>query len=167
VAQAFFTSAEKLQNMEEPLQMAARIATAEVEENFNAQGRPTGWQPLAEATLARKAFFAMSESQRAGYMEGMGGIFSSAFETLFAGMASDMQILVDSGDLKNGATGGGNWTYRRLSGNEDSIEMNDPTGYGAYHITGTNKMPIRDWSYISSEAVDQMAAFMGEWVISQ
>jgi len=185
VAQAFFAAAEKIQRMEEPLQAAAKLADSEVAENFASQGRPTGWEPLSEATLARRVYFSLSPSQReklismkqgqkteGTLVQDAGGnmtfvaVALTKYAQVFAGLASGIQILVDSGDLKQLATGGSNWTYRHLSGTEQAMEMGDPTGYGAYHITGTNKMPARDWSYISSEAVDEMASYMADWATS-
>jgi phage gpG-like protein len=183
VAQAYFATAQKLRNMEEPLQYAARIAADEVKQNFDAQGRPTGWAPLSEATLARRIWGSLSDTQKVNFIkmkeesQGQGSLTfdeggnphfipSNSFAQVLGGLASGIQILVDTGDLEQGATSGSNFNYRTLSGNEQAAEMEDPTGYGTFHITGTSKnLPIRDWSYISSEGVDQMSAYMADWVV--
>lgn len=186
VAQAYFTTAEKLNHLEEPLRLAAGIAVNEIEENFAAQGRPDSWEPLSQTTIERRVWQSLSDSQQASLRElqrnaafegelvtDSSGIASfvpagqSKYDMVLLGLASDMQILVNSGALKAGVTSEGNWVYRTLSFNSQAIEMTDPTGYGAYHITGNDNLPVRDWSYISEGGMDEMASVMADWLVEQ
>jgi hypothetical protein len=183
VAQAYFAAAEKLRDMSDPLEAAAAIGTDEVKMNFNEQGRPTHWEPLSQETINRRVFASLSGSQKEALFEmkadskfegtltpGPGGSMqfipsaTTNFAQVFGGLASSMLILIDTGTLMDGVTAGTNWNYRRLSGNSQGMEMTDPTGYGSYHITGTTHIPVRDWSYISDEAVDNMSTIFAEWL---
>src|SRR5215831_12962730 len=54
VAQTYFVTAEKASHLEEPLVQATQIVSQEIAANFDAQGRPEGWQELNEATVERR-----------------------------------------------------------------------------------------------------------------
>ena len=76
---------------------------------------------------------------------------------------SDHPILDRTGTLRSEA--GQEWAFRRHDSHTVSAEMIDPTGYGAFHITGTNApMPIRDWSYVSEDGVDAIQAVFMDWL---
>jgi phage gpG-like protein len=54
VAQAFFASAQRAQNLVPPMEKIIEEASNEIAENFAAEGRPTKWPSLAESTIAKR-----------------------------------------------------------------------------------------------------------------
>jgi phage gpG-like protein len=187
VAEVFFAKRDKLQDLETPLRMSAEIMAREVAANFDAQGRPTEWAPLAQSTIERRIMSSLSESQRAnlanikadsafeGSLEtdasGVAHFIPSSsnkYAAIMAGLGSSLKILIDSGALQAGGVDAGSYRYRSLGFNSQSVEVPDPTGYGVYHITGApaTNLPQRDWTYIADEAVDEMTEVMADWVMS-
>lgn len=187
VAEAFFAKADKLKDLRTPLEQSGEIMAREIAINFQEQGRPTHWVPLADATIQRRVWNSLSESQRANLADikadsafegelvvppgGGDAVFvpsaSNKYSMIMAGLASGIQILIDTGALQAGAVDSSNYRFRQLSFNAQSIEVVDPTGYGAFHITGApaSNLPQRDWSYISEGAVDEMTEIMANWVM--
>ena len=161
VAEAYFLSAARAQDMWGVLDESAAIADGEVALNFAAQGRPTHWAPLSQATIERRTR-ALTQGQK--------DLISKLRTGSPTNPTPDLQgafpILIDSGDLLAGATSGDNWQRRTLGFASQAVEMLDPTGYGHFHVTGTRYMPQRDWTYISQDAIDKMANIMADWVVS-
>src|SRR5437588_11816961 len=56
IAEAFFATADKLQNMQPLLRDMVELISTEIDLNFQMQGRPSKLQPLAASTLQRRAF---------------------------------------------------------------------------------------------------------------
>jgi phage gpG-like protein len=54
VANAWFSSADQLSRLEQPMRDIVEIHSRELEENFASQGRPGPWKPLAESTIRKK-----------------------------------------------------------------------------------------------------------------
>lgn len=182
VAETFFATAQRCQTLDEPLRMCVDIAREEFAANWAAQGRPEGWAPLSDSTIWSRTLKSLNKDQRANLyelkknaafegelVEGAGGQMhfvpapSSKFQMVMSGLTSEMQILVDTGDLQRGAQTV-DWGERSFGFSSQAVEMTDPTGYGYFHVTGTVHMPQRDWTYISEEAKDSMATIMADWV---
>jgi len=187
VAEVFFMKAQKMQNLDEPLQAGTGVVDQEIAANFAAQGRPTQWEPLSQATIEARVWRSLSDSQKTALIDlryasmGFGTLtydpetkapifeqsLTTKYHQVMAGLASGMQILIDTGFLRDSATSGANWKYRRLASNSQAMELTDPTGYGGFHIEGNSRLPIRDWSYVSPEGVDQITEIMAEWVMAE
>lgn len=185
VAEGFFMKRDKLADLSEPLMMSTPVVEEEIAQNFQAQGRPEGWQPLSDATIMKRTMASLSDAQKGALSElkknapfegelvldesGGNAVFVPASQTkysmVFAGLSSSLRILIDTDSLRSGLVNTPDWKARRLSTNSAAVELIDPTGYGKFHITGTATMPIRDWSYVSPEGVDEIAAIMADWVM--
>jgi phage gpG-like protein len=152
VAELFFAPAERAQQLDEPMKEATEIVATEIDLNFEVEGRPTHWAPLAPGTIQTRVM---------GDIKGVGGTESfregtSEFqERIFGGFASAVKILTRTGTLREGATNPDSWAIGG-SGQDVVAALQDPTGYGGYHIEGTSKMPQRDYTYISEAAQDEI-----------
>lgn len=72
-------------------------------------------------------------------------------------------ILEESGDLHNEAIDVASWSTS--GGGTDLVaELVDALGYGAYHVEGTRFMPVRDWTYVSDEALSEIDNIFMDWV---
>jgi len=136
VAKAYFATAERAADMLDPMYDAVEVVQGQIEANFDVEGRPAKWAPLSEATIGLR--------QEAGF-------------------PGEHPILVRTGALKDAVTSASAWDIE-ASGQTVSALMTDPTGYGSYHISGTIYMPIRDWSYVDDEALDEIEQLFMEWV---
>lgn len=141
VARAFFMSAERMRQLQEPMERVAQIISREIQENFDAQGRPSGWEELKESTVAKKAS---------------------------AGL--DPRILRATGALLDGLTmqgqhGLGSWDISQ-DGNEWVGVLQDPTGYGWRHLDEFPHrfMPSRDWSFVPDETQDEIEDAFRDWL---
>jgi len=139
VANAYFATAEYAANMLDPMYDAVELVRGQILENFDVEGRPARWEPLSEATV--------------GIRE----------ETGFPG---EHPILERTSALKTGATSAAAWDIEH-SGQTITAVFLDPTGYGSFHITGTIYMPIRDWSYVDDEALDEIESVFMEYVTQE
>lgn len=185
VANAFFTTAEKCQDLDTPLWQFTEIAMREFEMNFASQGRPSAWEPLSEATLWNRTVQSLSSSQYSALLQLKkdskfeGELVTGAdnqvhfvpnaiskFSMVLSGLQSDMQILVATGALHDGSQSPGNWNRRDFGTQSKSIDLAGPTDYAQYHISGTIHMPIRDWSYVSDEGITEMQTILADWVMS-
>jgi phage gpG-like protein len=128
VAEGFFLTREKLDEMVGPITEVAHLISREIEANFAAQGRPQGWEALSDATVARRG--------------------------------SSEPILHDTGDMEAAVTDPNAWkvtpTVRGATAVMD--ESGFPTNsagdvYASFHITGTDFMPARDWTFIPDDAM--------------
>ena len=54
VANAFFASADQLNNLEPAMEEIVGIVCDDFGENFRSEGRPTPWEPLAESTVMKR-----------------------------------------------------------------------------------------------------------------
>jgi hypothetical protein len=176
VAQEFFAMAERADHLAEPLQEVIGLWGSELDANFAAGGRPEKWAPLAPATIAHR------------YAEHMRGVKQMIRETRPSGrgaqetpesesalakfflaeqlFAGRQQPLIDSGDLQAGAGDPNNWSVS--GGNPAVAQMQDPTGYGLFHVTGRetpNFMPVRDWTFISDEALDEADSYIADYIV--
>jgi hypothetical protein len=185
IAQAFFATAEKCRRLDEPLMQAAEVASEEMNMNFEAGGRPEGWEPLSEATIVRKSTKGLSPDQKSTLSDLKkdskfeGDLVTdesgeahfvpsptSKFAMVMQGLASSVRILVDTESLMGGASDPANFEVKNIGANFWYADFADPTGYGGYHVDGTLHMPSRDWTYVSEDGVDRMAEFFADWVAS-
>jgi hypothetical protein len=83
-------------------------------------------------------------------------------EKLFGGRQTP---LIDTGTLMEESSNPSHW---QISGGNPAVaQMEDPTGYGLYHVVGRdtpNFMPIRDWVFISDEALDEAGEYVLDYV---
>src|SRR5687768_16263499 len=117
VARGFFMAAERIRQMEAPMQRAAEIVSREILANFDAEGRPTRWPELAESTVRKKA------------SEGLDPIILRATEALVGGLTEEGQAGLGSWDIGHEGT---DWV----------AFLADPTGYGWRHLEEHQFMPI-------------------------
>lgn len=135
VAQGFFITSEKLNQMTEPMEQTVLAFSDAISDNFEAEGGPGGqWAPLQESTKRRKAALGL-----------------------------DDRILRATGSLEAGATSGKNWDIQQ-GGRTTTAELSDPTGYGFFHLSGTQFMPIRDWATVGDDALDEMQNIFADWM---
>lgn len=139
VARAFFITAQRIQQMEEPMERAAMVVSKEIAANFDAEGRPGRWEGLKEGTARKKA------------SEGL-----------------DPRILRATGALYDGLTGQGmgglgSWDISQ-QGADWVANLEDPTGYGWRHLEEHQFMPIRDWTFVSDEGLDEIEETFYEWL---
>lgn len=134
IAKGLFIASEKLNDLGEPLQRAGEVVRREIDENFQVEGRPSPWEPLADSTLSRK------DSQ-----------------------GLDDRILRATGALYEGLMNPGIWDIS-VSGNEGVATMADPTGYGELHINGTWFMHIRDYTFVTDEGLEEIDEIFYQWI---
>ena len=139
VARGFFMAAERIRQMEEPMNRAAEIVSREILANFDAEGRPTRWPELAESTTRKKA------------LEGLDPRILRATEALVEGLTAE------------GQHGLGSWDIGQ-EGTEWVAFLADPTGYGWRHIEEHQFMPIRDWTYVPDDALDEIEDSFADWL---
>lgn len=134
IINAFFTSAERAQTLDKPLGDIAKLASNEIAENFAAQGRPSRWEPLAQATIKDRI--------TRGYGPG--------------------PILDREGTLKDDATAEASWQISGAG--QVVVANLDVVGYGRFHISGTKHMPERDWTYTSEAFDEQSDQILSDWI---
>jgi phage gpG-like protein len=163
VAEAYFATAERAEQLQIPMREATEIAATEIEANFDAEGRPTAWPPLTEGTIQTRVHADIkgvggAESFRAGTAEFQ--------QRIFSGFAGGLKILQRSGTLKGAAVDPNSWAIGG-SGQDTVAVLTDPTGYGAYHIEGTSKMPQRDYTYISDQAQEEIGELFLDFITAE
>ena len=163
VADAYFATAERAQQLQIPMKEATEIAATEIEANFDAEGRPTAWAPLAPSTLRTRV---MSDIAGVGGTESFRAGTSEFQSQIFGGFASAVKILQRTGDLKSGASDPNSWAIGG-SGQDTVAVLTDPTGYGHYHVEGTSKMPQRDYIYISEAAQDEIGELFLDFIAEE
>lgn len=137
IGQAFFASAEQASQLEPAMLEVVNVAADEISLNFQEEGRPEPWQPLAAGTI----------EQRARYGFGAG------------------PILDRTGELRGGVEDPSSWDVQSQGTQMWIARLEDDTGHGSPHLTGREPtMPIRDWSYLSDEALDNMANIVLEHI---
>ncbi len=134
IANAFFQTAERTSQMEEPVREIAQRFSEEIEANFAAEGRPSHWQDLAEATIAKRT--------NEGYGAG--------------------PILTRTGELRAAATDPDAWDIAS-SGQLVVAQLNTPD-YGRFHLTGWIYGPVRDWAYLSPEVDEDIDGILSDWL---
>lgn len=163
VAEAYFATAERAQQLEIPMREATEIAATEIEANFDAEGRPTHWTPLAPGTI---------QTRVKADIKGVGGTESFRLgtaefqERIFSGFASAVKILNRTGTLKGAAVNPDSWAIGG-SGQDTVAVLQDPTGYGGYHVEGTSKMPQRDYTYISDQAQEEIGELFLDFITAE
>jgi len=160
VAQTYFLSAERARDLETPMKEAVSLFGSEIDMNFQVEGRPEKWEELAPSTLRRKLGQAIDSDTRADIRLATEEYRSQVIDVAMGGI----KILQDDGDLYDSATNPDSWVIQS-SGNASIAELVDTTGYGAYHVEGTAKMPQRDFTYISDEALAEAEEYFAEWVL--
>lgn len=163
VAEAYFATAERAQQLQVPMREATEIAATEIEANFDAEGRPEHWAPLAPGTVNTRV---------KADIAGVGGTESfklgtSEFQSrIFSGFASAVKILNRTGALKGAAVDPNSWAIGG-SGQDTVAVLQDPTGYGGYHVEGTSKMPQRDYTYISEQAQEEIEELFLDFITAE
>ena len=165
IAEAYFTMAERAQQMVDPMEDATATVATEIDLNFEVEGRPTPWAPLAPRTLHQRFFgllAGVSDTAQKTFKEGTEewqGQVQSAF-------AASLKILQRTGALRKGATDPESWQVVQ-SGRETVATLYDDTGYGHFHVTGApaSHMPARDYTYISDEAMDEIENMFADWIL--
>jgi len=76
---------------------------------------------------------------------------------------SDGPILTLTGALRAAVTSPSAWSQ---SGGGSDVEavLTDPTGYGGYHVEGTSRMPARDYTYVSDDALQGIDELFLNWI---
>lgn len=124
-----------IQSFKEPLTTAVnKVVIPGIQQNFAVGGRPP-WPPLSDSTLVRK-----------------GG---------------DDRILIRSGKLARVAAQKNVWQINGGYGiGEGTAKMTGLPGveYGFYHLTGTSRMPIRDFLTINEEEAQAIEDIFGDYV---
>jgi len=128
--------------------------------NFQVEGRPEKWEELAASTMAKRLRGAIGSEGLEDIKLATEEYRSNVIGTAMGGM----KILQDSGDLYDAATNPDSWEIQ-VSGNSAIAELTDPTGYGGFHVEGTSRMPQRDFTYISDEALAEAEEYFAEWVL--
>ena len=163
VAEAFFATAERAQQLDIPMREATEIAATEIEANFDAEGRPTAWAPLAPSTIRTRV---MSDIKSVGGTESFGGGTAEFQSRIFSGFSSAVKILQRTGTLKGAAIDPNSWAIG--GGGQDTVAvLQDPTGYGGYHVEGTSKMPQRDYTYISEQAQEEIGELFLDFIVAE
>jgi phage gpG-like protein len=134
IANAFFQTAERTSQMEEPVRDIAQLYSDEIEANFAAEGRPARWKDLAESTIAKR--------RAEGYDAG--------------------PILTRSSELRDVATSIDSWDIAS-SGQLVVAQLQTPD-YGRFHITGWVYGPVRDWTYTSPDIDEAIDGVLTEWL---
>lgn len=141
IAQGYFITAEMLQRIEEPLTLSTEVLSQAIEENFETESSDgVRWPELADSTKIRKAQQDL-----------------------------DPRILHATLALRDGAVDVGTWDIERDATNEASALLADPTGYGEAHVIpwrhpSGNDLPVRDWTFISDETMDEVEQTFYEWL---
>lgn len=139
VAKGWFLTAEKMEDFDEPMQRMAEIMAQEIAWNFVQEGNWEGkWDALQDSTIAKKAAARL-----------------------------DPRILRATGALMEAATASTAWSVH--TGKAEGVaQLQDPTGYGFYHLTGGEAgnwfLPIRDWAAIGDEAADEIEEMFYDWL---
>jgi len=160
VANAYFAAAEAARTLEIPMEEATEIIATEIDLNFEMEGRPEHWAPLSAATMHQRVM---------GTISGGGGLETFRLGTsewqaqIFGAFAGSMKILTRTGTLRMGATEPRSWEVSS-SGQTTIATLYDPTGYGHYHLTGTSIMPVRDYTYISEEAQEEIGELFLDYI---
>ena len=160
VASSYFASAERAQQLEQPMRDTVALFGSEIDMNFEMEGRPSPWTPLASSTIAKRLGVSLGSEGRADIALATDEYRSQVIDIAMGGL----KILQDSGDLRDAATNPDSWAISS-EGTSTVAELTDPTGYGFYHVEGTSRMPQRDWTYISDEALDEAEQYFAEWVL--
>lgn len=77
--------------------------------------------------------------------EGLDPRILQATQALYEGVSRSWDI---------GQEGGGTWV----------AVLDDPTGYGFFHLEGTKWMPVRDWAFVPDDAIDAIEQAFYEWL---
>lgn len=73
------------------------------------------------------------------------------------------KILIESGRLRKSASAKARWHVANDAASFDNLPGS--VGYGYVHITGTSKMPSRDWLAVDGSIVDEIGiAVFGPWL---
>jgi phage gpG-like protein len=163
VAEAYFATAERAQQLMEPMREATEIAATEIDLNFEVEGRPTHWAPLAAGTIRTRV---MGDIKGVGGSESFSEGTSEFQERIFSGFASAVKILTRTGTLREAAVNPGSWAIGG-SGQDTVAVLQDPTGYGGFHVEGTSKMPQRDYTYISEAAQDEIGELFLDFIAAE
>lgn len=137
VAKGFFITSDRLNELTTPLERVSEFISNEIAVNFDVEGRPVPWEPLADSTVSRKA---------------------SADPPL------DPRILRATGALFEAVTSEKAWDIGMTGGNEAAAVLVDPTEYGWRHLETHRFMPIRDWGFVPDDALDTADELMYEWL---
>lgn len=163
VAQSYFMASERAMDMSTPMGEVVQIFGSEIDMNFQVEGRPSHWDPLAPSTLAKKLSMSLGPEGRADVNLG-----TSEYKSSVIGAAiGSMKILRDTGTLYDAATDPNSWVIS-TEGTTTVAELEDVTGYGIYHVEGTSTpMPQRDYTYISDEALDEAENTFADWIMEE
>ena len=182
VAREYFAAAVRSDDLATPMREVIGLWGSEIDTNFQAGGRPEPWKPLADATRAKRRADHMRDARaalRANPLQyesvNIGGtVLKRPIETEASSLAlanffqrestieSSMTPLVRTGELSDQAGDESNWTVS--GGNPAVAQMQDPTGYGLYHLTGGPFLPVRDWGFISDEALDEAGEYLVDYI---
>lgn len=122
----FFTTRERLDQLVEPATEVMKLMVREIQMNFDAEGRPTPWEPLAESTARKRG----SEHP---ILDDEGDLVQAA--------TSEESWVVSPAGAGRAA--------------EAHLDIYAVPYYGFFHITGLEFMPQRDWSFISDDALNE------------
>lgn len=122
----FFRAANHFRSFEEPLKDAINNVIIPGINHNFEVGGVPPWEPLSNATIFKR-------------ME----------------KGTGLQILVETGTLKQIATSIQPWTIHDNEAFFLSSNLGDAY-YGAYHESGTQWMPARPWSTVSSQELDKV-----------
>jgi hypothetical protein len=77
---------------------------------------------------------------------------------------TDSPILIDTDVLHSEASSPSAWAVSGGGQNVLAELITQDAVYGLFHLTGTTLMPIRDWAYISDEALSEIDNIFADWV---
>jgi hypothetical protein len=165
-ANVYFMMAARAQQLVNPLREAIELVSTEIDMNFMQEGRPASWAPLAESTISHRLSGALGGPAATGVGTVREDIDLGTLEygaQIMAALMGDVKILQRTGTLRDAATDPSSWVIE-ASGNQAVAVLQDVVGYGHFHVEGTEYMPMRDWTYVSDEALDEAMEYWADWV---
>lgn len=162
VARSYFMSAERAEQLEVPMRETVELFGSEIDMNFQVEGRPDRWADLADSTIRKRLGHALGSDVKQDIALATPEYRSQVIDYAMGGI----KILQDEGTLYDAATNPDSWDIQSHGGSTVAT-LTDPTGYGFYHVEGTTHMPVRDFTYISDEALDEAEQYFADWVLEE
>jgi hypothetical protein len=160
VASGFFLAADRYEDLVDPMFEAVGIMAEQIKENFDTES--SGGDAWEEWSI----FYRKTRE--------LGGLREEIFEKKLASgqvgfgkrtvMVEADKILQLTGDLYSGATNAASWDVSQEG--HDVVAILEAPEYGVFHVMGSPQtyLPIRDWSFIPDDAIDDIEEKFLEYV---
>lgn len=163
VAQGYFMTAERLENMVEPMFEAVEALTERYRRNFDDESSAGDkWQEWTDWYSAKRGGKVTTDVMGEEYT--VGGV------TKWRPTITVNKILQLSQDLYKAATDPASWDVDQSG--RDAIAVLEVPEYGKFHITGATMgglaaggiMPVRDWSFVPDDELDYIDEIFDNYV---